>query len=180
MRKSYEVSVKILDGIDCKLLGNVLQCSKGNSTLSKIFALNKASMSLEGGMIKITSSKANKKDIANVNSYVAHLNNMFRGLNERYVYEMEVSNVHFPMTVKVDKNTLIISNFLGEKVPRKAKIIPGVEVKIEGTKIIVSSADIEKAGQTAANIEKASTVTKKDRRVFQDGIFITKKPGVEA
>lgn len=180
MRKSYEVSVKILDGIDCKLLGNVLQCSKGNSTLSKIFALNKASMSLEGGMIKITSSKANKKDIANVNSYVAHLNNMFRGLNERYVYEMEVSNVHFPMTVKVDKNNLIISNFLGEKVPRKAKIIPGVEVKIEGTKIIVSSADIEKAGQTAANIEKASTVTKKDRRVFQDGIFITKKPGVEA
>ena len=109
---------------------------------------------------------------------LAHLKNIFLGLNERFVYELEVCNVHFPMTVKVDGSKLIINNFLGEKVPRVAQIVSGVEVKIEGSKIKLMSVDIEKAGQTAANIEKASTVRNKDRRIFQDGIFITKKPEV--
>ena len=125
----------------------------------------------------LTCAKANKKDIANIHAQAAHIRNLFKGLNEQFVYEMAICNVHFPMTVKVEGNKLAITNFLGEKVPRSANILPGVEVKIEGSKIKISSADVEKAGQTAANIEKASRVTNKDRRIFQDGIFITHKPG---
>jgi large subunit ribosomal protein L6 len=32
-------------------------------------------------------------------------------------------------------------------------------------------------GQTAASIEQLTRVTDKDTRVFQDGVYITEKPG---
>jgi len=176
MKRIYEVSVDVPEGIKCVLSGNTLECSKGNTKLSKNFALYNFTMSINESQILIICKKANRKEIASIHACVAHLKNLFQGLNERFVYEMEICNVHFPMTVKVDKGNLIITNFLGEKVPRVAKIAPEVEVKVDGNKITLSGADIEKTGQTAANIEKASRVTKKDRRIFQDGIFITKKP----
>jgi large subunit ribosomal protein L6 len=81
------------------------------------------------------------------------------------------------MILKLDKNKLIISNFLGEKVSRHATILPNVDVQIKGAKITITSNDKEAAGQTAANIEKASIVRNRDRRVFQDGIYIIEKPG---
>lgn len=176
MKKNYELTVEIPQGVKCALSASTLQCSKGNTTISRRFGLYNISISIKDNTIVISSKRANRKEIANVHSYGAHIKNLFAGLNQRFVYEMEICNVHFPMNVKVDKENVAITNFLGEKVPRSAKILPGVEVKVEGSKITISSADVEKAGQTAANIEKASRVTKKDRRIFQDGCFITKKP----
>ncbi len=179
MRQNYEMFIEIPQGINCIYSNGTFECSKGNTKLLRNFETHNVDVEVKDGKINLRCEKANRKKIANINSYVAHIKNLFKGLSERFVYEMEICNVHFPMTVKVDKDKLLISNFLGEKVARNAKIISGVEVKVENNKIIISSADVEKAGQTAANIEKATTVTKKDRRIFQDGIFITKKPGAE-
>ncbi len=58
-----------------------------------------------------------------------------------------------------------------------ARIMPNSKVEIKGTDITVTSNDIEMAGQTAANLEKATKVKGRDRRIFQDGIFITEKNG---
>ena len=66
---------------------------------------------------------------------------------------------------------------MGEKIDRHAKIAPGVKVDISGSKITVTSSDIEAAGKTATNLEKAARLTGRDRRIFQDGIFITSKNG---
>jgi large subunit ribosomal protein L6 len=41
--------------------------------------------------------------------------------------------------------------------------------------VTVSGSDREKVGQTAANIEMACKIKKRDRRVFQDGIYIVSK-----
>jgi large subunit ribosomal protein L6 len=65
-----------------------------------------------------------------------------------------------------------VTNYFGERVPRRAQILDGVQVKIENkTDIIVSGSDKELVGQTAANIERCTTVKNRDRRVFQDGIY---------
>lgn len=178
MKHKYESKVDISDGITCSFSNGLLSCSKGNAQLSRKFVSKGVNVSVVGKEIIFECARANKKDIANIHSQVAHVRNIFLGLHEKFVYELEICNVHFPMTVKVEGNKIVITNFLGGKVPRIAKIVEGVDVKIEGAKIKLSSVDIEKAGQTAANIEKASKVTNKDRRIFQDGIFITKKPEV--
>ncbi|MGV8142548.1 MAG: 50S ribosomal protein L6 [Candidatus Pacearchaeota archaeon] len=178
MKNNFEILVEIPEGINCKVVGHSIQCSKGGVQTDRKIEIAGVNITVSGKEIVMSSKKTNKKDIAKIKSQVAHLKNNFLGLNERFVYELEVCNVHFPMTVKVDGSRLVINNFLGEKQPRIANILPGVELKIEGTKIRIMSADIEKAGQTAANVEKASTVRNKDRRIFQDGIFITKKPEV--
>lgn len=178
MKKKYENKIEIPEGVTCLVSGVILNCSKGNTNVSRVINSKGISISTSGKEIILDCKKANKKDIAKIHSQMAHIRNLFLGLKEKFVYELEICNVHFPMTVKIEGKKLVINNFLGEKVPRNANIVEGVDIKIDGSKIKVSSADIEKAGQTAANIEKASRVSNKDRRIFQDGIFITKKPEV--
>ena len=68
-----------------------------------------------------------------------------------------------------------ISNFLGEKRPRRAKIVGSTQVEIKGDVLLVNGPDIEAVGQTAANVEQATKIKNYDPRVFQDGIYIVEK-----
>jgi large subunit ribosomal protein L6 len=83
------------------------------------------------------------------------------------------------MTLKVQGDKMTVTNLFGEKVPRIAKLpwSPAeVEVKVMNkTDVIVKGIDKEKVGQTAANIERSCKIRNRDRRVFQDGIYITSK-----
>ena len=76
------------------------------------------------------------------------------------------------MTMKVEGSEFVVNNYFGERVPRRAAILSGVDVRVENkTDVIVSGIDKEAVGQTAANIERSTTVKNRDRRVFQDGIY---------
>ena len=48
-------------------------------------------------------------------------------------------------------------------------------MEIKGDKVTVTGTDVEKAGQTAANIEQSTRISSRDRRVFQDGIFLVRR-----
>ena len=106
---------------------------------------------------------------------------MVRGINSGFEYRLKAVYSHFPMTLKVDGNIMTITNLFGEKVPRSANLpwTPSeVQVRVENkVDVIVTGADREKVGQTAANIERACKIRKRDRRVFQDGIYIVSKDG---
>ena len=84
---------------------------------------------------------------------------------------------HFPIKTTVEGDEFIIHNFLGERSPRRAKILEGVNVDIKGENITVTGIDKEKVGQTVANIERATAVKNRDIRVFQDGVYRTSKGG---
>ena len=51
-----------------------------------------------------------------------------------------------------------------------------MKLKVSGTKIYLSGTDKYLVGQAAGTIEGKIQIKNKDRRIFKDGIFITKKP----
>lgn len=169
--------VPIPSGIECTYKEDILKCKKDQLELEKRLYAPTINLKISDKEVAIKCKKGNKKDYKKLMTFQSHIKNIFRGLTENFAYHLEICNVHFPMTVKVEKDKLAINNFLGEKVPRFAQILPNVEVKVQGNKIIVSSHDKEAAGQTVSNIEQATKVKDRDRRIYQDGIHLVSKPG---
>ena len=123
--------------------------------------------------------RSTKKEKKMINTIASHVRNMVKGIQEKFEYKLKIVSSHFPISVELKENEAVIKNFLGEKIPRKSKIPGKVEVKIDKDIITVNSFDKELAGQTAANFEKNTRIRMKDRRIFQDGIFIIDKAGKE-
>jgi len=101
----------------------------------------------------------------------SHILNMIEGVREGYVVKLKIVYMHFPFTLKISGKDILINNFLGEKTPRKAKIVNDCKVDVNGDEITVTGINKDDVGQTAANLEKATWIRARDRRVFQDGIF---------
>lgn len=171
-----EKEIEVAEGVQVAVTGSVVKISKDGKEISRDFSVGKFKIASADGKIKISVGKDNKRNLKMLGTAAAHLKNMIKGVSEGFVYKMEVASVHFPMTVKVEGDKLTIKSLLGEKHDRAADILPDVKVDVKGQNVEVSSHDIEAAGQTAANIEKATKVRGRDRRIFQDGIFITEKP----
>ena len=129
----------------------------------------------EDNKVVVETYFANRRRKALVGTIASHIENMIRGVTKGYRYKLKIIYSHFPVTVVVDeKNRVVrIKNFLGEKADRIARIVgDDVKVTVKGDDVIVEGIDIEHVGQTAANIELATKVRDKDRRVFVDGIYI--------
>ncbi len=56
-----------------------------------------------------------------------------------------------------------------------AKIVGACKVAIEGDDVIVKGVSVEDVGQTAANVELATKIKRKDQRIFLDGVYIYQK-----
>jgi large subunit ribosomal protein L6 len=176
MKKKFSEELEIPSGISCDFSNSMLTCKKDSQELKKKIDIPFVKTKIENNKVIFSCDSGNQKQYKTMKSFIAHLKNMFTGLQEGYIYRLESANVHFPMTFKVEGDKLTITNFLGEKTPRFARILPGVKVDIKGSKITVASSDKEAAGQTAANFEKATKIKNRDRRVFQDGIYLVERP----
>jgi large subunit ribosomal protein L6 len=177
MKKELSRTIELPEGFSSEVKGGLITIKGNSKEASRNFALGKVKVNSEGNKLTLSAKQATRRESATIGTTWAHLNNMIKGLQEGFVYKLEVANVHFPMNVKIEGGRAIIKSFLGEKEDRYADIVDGTKVDIKGTEITITSDDIEKAGQTAANLEKATKLKGRDRRIFQDGIFITEKPG---
>jgi len=176
--EKFQEEIEIPEGINTSLEENTLVMKKEDKELKRI--INPlVKIKIQGNKIFLSIKKDTKKEKKVFGTMKAHIKNMIRGLEEGFTYKLQAVSAHFPITVVLDKeaNEVIVKNFLGEKKDRKIKVNSGVDININKSEIEIKSYDIEKAGQTAANLEKGTKVRKKDRRIFQDGIFITEKPG---
>ena len=130
----------------------------------------------DGNRLLLEGKKHGKKTNAVLTTTATHIENAIAGFSGDFVYNLSIVYSHFPINTSVKGDIVEIKNFIGEKNPRIARIIKGAAVEIKGKEIVVRSGNKYAAGQTAANLEQATRVRKKDRRVFQDGIFIVEKP----
>lgn len=132
-------------------------------------------MELRDSKLRIWTESSRRSLKALVGTYAAYVRNMILGVTRGYEYRLRVVYSHFPIQLSLSKDgtQLLIQNFLGESIPRIAKILDGVKVTILGHEIILHGLDNQALGQTAANIEQAVRITGRDRRIFQDGIYIT-------
>ena len=137
---------------------------------SPLFAKEIAIKKNENKVLISTESKR-KKNKAMTGTIKSHILNMIKGVTEGYVVTLKMVYMHFPFTVKVSGKEVLVNNFLGEKMPRKTTIVGDCKVEIKGDEIVVTGINKEDVGQTAANLEKATWIKARDRRVFQDGIF---------
>jgi large subunit ribosomal protein L6 len=175
--QTVEKDIDILDGVSAKYEDFSLTITGPKGEVKKLLKYPRVYVKIEGNKIFVGTNKYTKREKKIIFTFIAHINNMIKGVTEGFEYKLVAVYAKFPMTVEVKGNQFIVKNLLGEKVPRVIQLPEDVQVKVEGNKdITVTGFDKEKVGQVAASIEQSTKITHFDRRVIQDGIYITEKP----
>jgi large subunit ribosomal protein L6 len=169
--------IQIPEGVSASLENKLLTIKGEKGEISRAFIHPKIDIKINDKIIEIYSKDVRRKEKALIGTFIAHTNNMIKGVTEGFEYKMKTVFSHFPIKTTVEGNEFIIQNFLGERSARRAKIHDGVNVEAKGEDITVQGIDKEKVGQTVANIERATKVKKRDIRVFQDGVYRINKGG---
>ncbi len=179
MKKDILREIEIPSEVEVNILGNQINVKGKEGEISREFALSGIEFKKEGQKIILQNKKSTKSEKKRINTSIAHIQNMIRGVQEKFEYQLKICFAHFPITVEVKENIVTVKNFLGEKVPRVTSIPKGAEVKVNKDLIVIKALDKEVAGQASANIEKITNIRFRDRRIFQDGIFLINKAGKE-
>ena len=176
-----EKILEIPEGINVSLEGNVLVVKGPKGELRREFRNPDIKTRIESGKVSVvfSSESRKRKTLAILGTWAAHVRNMIGGVASGWVCRLKLVYSHFPVKLKVEEGKLVIQNFLGERRPRVAKILPGTEASIEKDEVIVKGIDKELVGQSCANIEQTCVVKGFDRRIFQDGCWILGKPELD-
>ena len=170
----YEIEIP--KDVQVSLQGNQITVKGKNGELTRSMDMRFTKIENKENKIILTADSKRSVEKALTGTAAAHLKNIVQGVQKPHEYKLKIVYAHFPINVSVQKDRVEIKNFVGEKVPRQANVIGKTRVEIKGQEIVVTGSNVEEAGQTAANIEKATRIRGKDLRVFQDGIYITHKP----
>jgi large subunit ribosomal protein L6 len=167
--------ISVPQGVQVTVTGSSVKVKGKAGELARTFPGQGITVKKDGDNVVIHADLPRKKTRALVGTYSAHIRNMVRGANEPFEYKMKICFSHFPIKTKVQGETFLIENFLGERTARKARIMGATKVKVAGEEITLTGPNVEDVSQTAANIEQACIIRGFDARVFQDGIYITSK-----
>lgn len=177
MKKELSQEIKIPEGVEVKIDGKNVLIKGPIGELKRSLDFGRLEVIQEKGKLILQDKKATKTEKRMMNTLASHLRNMVQGVQEKFEYKLKICFGHFPFTVKIEGNKAIIKNFLGEKIQRESSIPEGAEMEINKEIITIKSLDKEIAGQAAANLEIATKVKGRDKRIFQDGVYILEKCG---
>jgi len=170
-----ENTVEVPETVNLTLDGHKVAVTGTNGTITRDFGHTKLNMGYQENTLRIWAENPKKKKASLVNTIASHVRNMIKGVTQGFTYRLKIVFIHFPMTINIQEDRVVINNFVGENSPRVAKIKGNVQVKIEGDDIVVTGSDIEEVAQTAANIQESTKIRNKDLRKFLDGIYVYQK-----
>src|SRR5437867_9402147 len=170
-------TVQIPEQINVQVDGRKIRVQGPLGTLEEDLSHLPVDFAMKEKEVQVSTRWPRKREIGMLGTASAHVRNMIRGVSKGYSFSLKTVYAHFPVTVKVDdkKREVKIENFTGEKTPRYAAILEGVKVSVKGEDIIVEGTDLKSVSQSAANIQNATRIKKKDQRVFLDGIYVFQK-----
>lgn len=179
MKKELFTEIEIPEGIEIKLEENNITIKGPEGENSRTFKIGRLDFNIKDNKIILGNKFSTKTEKKIMNTLVAHIKNMIKGVQEKFEYQLKICFSHFPFTIKQEGNKIIVKNFLGEKVDRIVEMPKGAEIEIKKDIITIKSIDKEIAGQASANLEAITKIKRRDKRIFQDGIYITNKCGRE-
>lgn len=157
--------MEIPSGVTLRVEGNTIVVKGPQGEVKK--ALSKlASVKAEGSKVEVSA-----KTKALQGTTEAMIRNMAHGVTKGYSRGFKLIYAHFPITIEVKGADVTIKNFLGEKEPRRTKLVGATKIQVKGQSVTVSGPDKEAVGQTIANMRTAMKIREKDGRIFQDGIY---------
>jgi large subunit ribosomal protein L6 len=165
-------TIQVPDNVDVSVEGKKISFKGAKGSLTRDFSFAPVAIEGEGKNIRVWAKWPRKKEAALVGTVHSHIQNMITGVTKGYSYKLKIVFSHFPISVKVQDKAVLIENFTGERRPRRVKTLGDVKVKVEAEDVIVEGVNLEEVSQTAANIEQATRVRRKDPRVFLDGIYV--------
>jgi len=168
--------VNIQDGASVSKEENFLVVKGPKGELRKEFRHPRIKVKIDNSTVRIKSDSERRKVGSVVGTWAAHLRNMTQGVKTGWEGRMKIVYSHFPVKVAVEGDRVVIQNFGGERKSRISKIAGDTKVDIKKDEIIVSGVNKEDVGQTCSNLELATKIKGRDKRIFQDGIYITSKP----
>jgi len=168
-------AIEIPEGVSVTVTGSRVSVAGPLGSIEKDFSHMPVRISFEGNQITISTALKGRRGAAMVGTASKHLRNMIKGVLSKYKVRMVAVHSHFPIAMKVLQDNFLIENFTGERYPRVVRIPHGVEVRVEGDNLEVSGIDIERVTQFAGSVENATRISRKDQRVFLDGIYVVRK-----
>lgn len=172
---SFRGEIEIAKGVSVEVEGVKVKVRGPLGVIERSFEKHRVNIGVQDGKVYVESHVRSKKGKATVNAVLTHIKNMMDGVLKGFTYKLKIIYAHFPISVKVEGDRVVIENFRGEKQKRSARVLEGVKVEVKGDDVIVTGIDKEKVSQTAANIEMATKSRRYDPRVFQDGIYVYHK-----
>ena len=170
--QDLSTSLELPKGVSAKFENELLLVTGPLGKVQQEFSKIPVKVDINGNQITVTTHGARRQNRSILNTARSLVHNAIEGVTKGYQYKLKVIFAHFPVTVKVQGKRVLVENFYGERSPRVADIIGDTKVEVQGEDLIVNGVSLQDVGQTAANLEQATTVKRKDQRVFLDGVYV--------
>ncbi len=167
-----EAEVNLPEGVSATFADGNLLVTGPLGKVSQDFSKVPVMLTVRDSKVSASTTGTRRKDKAILNTARSMVTNAIEGVVSGYEYKLKLVFAHFPVTVRVQGNRVLVENFYGERAPRVADIVGDSKVEVKGEDITVTGVSVRDVGQTAANLEQATKVKRKDQRVFLDGVYV--------